>query len=75
MVDNYENLICYAAANDGNCSIPSKYPPNQPLSNWVNTQRMNKKNKDGGKGNMTDEQVQKLENIGFKWNVYSPKKK
>ncbi|GFH61991.1 hypothetical protein CTEN210_18467 [Chaetoceros tenuissimus] len=55
-------------AQYGHCNVPSIYEPNKSLGFWVGTQRKQyNRMLEGAKSNMTEERVEKLENIGFEW--------
>jgi len=52
----------------GHCDVPQTYPPNPKLGVWVNKQRVEHKNLDDGKiSTLTDERLERLEGIGFRW--------
>ena len=52
------------------CVVPKRYPPNKTLGTWVDTQRQaHRKKKEGKQSQITPERIQKLEEIGFVWNV------
>jgi len=70
--DRYEELVIYAK-EFGNARVPTKFPANQPLGNWVNKQRSNYKKFLNGNAlsGITKEQIQLLDNIGFEWSVIS----
>ena len=54
----------------GNCKVPTKYKENKSLGVWVQEQRRNYKLVKQGKKprySMTDEQIEKLDEIGFHW--------
>ena len=67
--ERYEELKDFKD-QQGHCNVPHKYQPNKALGNWVQKQRQNYKLMlEGSKsGRMTEERVEKLENIGFEWN-------
>ena len=71
--DRYNELIEYKKANPkDDCNVPQKYPPNPKLGRWVGTQRQRRKNFDkGDKSAMTQEQIDKLDEIGFLWDASS----
>ncbi|MCM2535180.1 Helicase associated domain protein [Neobacillus pocheonensis] len=56
------NLLVHFKKENGHCNIPLRYIKNEQLGKWVNTQRQNYKNKQ-----LTEDQIQKLNNIGFSW--------
>ena len=50
--------------------VPTKYSTNPALGRWVSTQRSQYKLfVDGEKSTMTQERVERLNSIGFVWNV------
>ena len=58
----------------GNCNVPSIFPPNQALANWVRNQR-SKFNSIGSNGRKSTsierEEFNELKKIGFTWSVSS----
>ena len=48
--------------DNGNCNVPTKWPDNQSLGQWVNNQRAFKKN-----GRLSEERIARLESLGFVW--------
>lgn len=57
-------------AEYGHCDVPTKFPPNEKLANWVCRQRIQHKRFSLGKqSSMTPERFASLEAIGFKWKV------
>ncbi|MFY0691510.1 MAG: helicase associated domain-containing protein [Paracoccaceae bacterium] len=57
----YSELIRYKEAH-GDCNVPRSWSENEPLANWVSTQRVA-----GKRGRLTDERRRRLEAIGFKF--------
>ena len=58
---------------NGHCNVPSRYPPNAPLSTWVKCQRRQYKLfKEGKSSNITQDRIEKLKEIGF---VFVPRAK
>ena len=56
----------------GNCLVRYAHPT---LGSWVSTQRQNyKKMKEGNRSHMTQERIDLLTSIGFKWTVHGEKK-
>eukprot|EP00985_Skeletonema_marinoi_P016979 scaffold9241_cov135-Skeletonema_marinoi.AAC.2 len=52
----------------GHCDVPQTYAPNPKLGVWVNKQRMEQKNReDGNISTLTDERLERLQSIGFRW--------
>jgi hypothetical protein len=50
----------------GHCNVPRRYKLNQPLANWVYTQRYQyKMYRDGKPSTMTATRIQQLEELGF----------
>ena len=63
----YQELIEYRRVH-GDCCVPISYP-NKKLANWVSNQRRKYSWKRTGKrSEMTDEEVDLLNKIGFVWN-------
>lgn len=64
----YEELCRYKNEH-GDLNVPGTLDsPYKPLYTWTNTQRYRKKGKEGYQP-LTEEQILKLESIGFKWDV------
>ncbi|CAJ1954452.1 unnamed protein product [Cylindrotheca closterium] len=58
----------------GNCSVPSHYPKNPPLSAWVKCQRRQyKRFIDGESSSMTVDRFAALDKMGFIWKVRGAK--
>jgi hypothetical protein len=53
----------------GNCDVPSIWPENPHLANWVANQRHRRKT-----GALSPERVKKLDALGFAWAVYGKAK-
>mmetsp|Transcript_4222 Transcript_4222/g.5937 ORF Transcript_4222/g.5937 Transcript_4222/m.5937 type:complete len:439 (+) Transcript_4222:42-1358(+) len=52
----------------GHCDVPQTYAQNPKLGVWVNKQRMEHKNReDGNISTLTDERLERLQGIGFRW--------
>jgi len=52
----------------GHCRVPKGYSKDKELANWVRNQRLEEANmKRGKKTRMTQERIQALEELGFKW--------
>jgi len=62
--ERFKELIQFNEEH-GHCNVPQKYKANPELGLWVTTQRTAKKNQNGKK--ITEEQINRLEGIGFKW--------
>jgi Helicase associated domain len=60
----YQRLTKYKAKH-GDCNIPSAFPSDPDLANWVANQRHRKKI-----GSLSADRVRKLDEIGFLWAVY-----
>lgn len=52
----------------GDCAVPTDYPQDQALSDWVANQRHRNR-----KGKLSADRFKKLEEIGFNWSVYKTK--
>ncbi|KAL7441549.1 hypothetical protein ACHAXM_008119 [Skeletonema potamos] len=64
----YEALIQYRK-RFGHVNVPWQWKENVALAQWVNSQRKKYKDlMDGKRNNLTDEQINRLNLIGFKWN-------
>ena len=54
----------------GHANVPWRWIHNRPLAHWVVTQRNKYKAlKDGKQTNLTQEQIEKMESIGFSWST------
>jgi hypothetical protein len=53
--------LCHFKAQHGHCNVPSRYPENKSLANWVHNVRSRL---------LTQEQVRQLKELGF---VFHPK--
>jgi len=49
-------------AQHGHANVPTKYPPNQLLGNWVSNTRIARK-----KGQLSAKRIQELDALGFLW--------
>ena len=71
-MDRLTELRDYLQVN-GHCNVPSRYPPNAPLSTWVKCQRRQYKLfKEGKNSNITQDRIDKLIELGF---VFAPRAK
>ena len=58
----------------GDCNVPIAYPDNPGLATWVKNQRTEyRKWTKGQKTSMTEERFQKLQDIGFQWQLRKPR--
>lgn len=65
----YQELQRYHSLH-GNCDVATKYQANPALGRWVSTQRSEyKKFKKGRSKHMTQLKIDKLELLGFKWEM------
>lgn len=65
----YEELKQFHA-QQGHCDVPTKYKENQALGRWVSTQRSEfKKFQEGRSKHMTNERIDKLNRLQFKWEM------
>mmetsp|Transcript_34745 Transcript_34745/g.42491 ORF Transcript_34745/g.42491 Transcript_34745/m.42491 type:complete len:566 (+) Transcript_34745:52-1749(+) len=56
---------------EGHCNVPPNFTENPILSAWVHTQRVAyHKYKNGHDSPITTERIEKLEKLGFEWNVF-----
>ncbi|MEP2777532.1 MAG: Helicase associated domain protein [Luteolibacter sp.] len=60
-VEMYSRLRSYWERN-GDCRVPSKWPKDLKLANWVQTQRAKK-----AEGKLSKERISKLEELKFEW--------
>ena len=68
-MEKYHELREYKNQH-GNCDVATKYSPNPALGRWVSTQRSEyKKFRDGTSKHMTQEKINKLNRLGFKWEM------
>jgi hypothetical protein len=57
------------------CNVPSNYSENKCLSTWVKCQRRQMKLfREGKPSNMTPDRIEKLESLGFEWELRSYRK-
>mmetsp|Transcript_27802 Transcript_27802/g.43734 ORF Transcript_27802/g.43734 Transcript_27802/m.43734 type:complete len:752 (-) Transcript_27802:44-2299(-) len=67
--DRYEELKQFKDTN-GHCNVPKQYPMNPALGYWVNEQRSQyRRFVDKKTSYMTEDKVQALKKIGFKWSM------
>ena len=64
--ERFKQLKEYKEKN-GHCRVPKKYKANPQLGNWVSTQRYLYKKKNQDRETITEEQINRLEGIGFVW--------
>ena len=62
--NHFQRLVEYKEKN-GHTMVPTNYPDDIQLGNWVRNQRLNFKNR-----GITDERKRKLNEIGFMWVFY-----
>jgi hypothetical protein len=65
--DRFKQLEAYKASN-GDCNVPKKYALNPQLGKWVDNQR-------GRKGSLSEDQIKRLNVLGFAWSLRSKKRK
>lgn len=63
----FQELVDYKSQH-GNAAVPSNWPENQELANWVGRQRHASK-----AGKLDDEKVRLLESSGFVWSIIAPR--
>ncbi len=72
--EHFENLVEFKAKY-GHCNVPHRYKENPSLGNWCNNIRTSWRiMKDGGTPSsykLTMDQIRRLDEIGFRWRVYS----
>lgn len=67
--EKYNELRLYKT-QVGNCDVATKYGPNPALGRWVSTQRSEyKKFNDGVSKHLTQQKIDALNLIGFKWEM------
>ena len=67
--EKYQELLRYKERH-GNADPPTKYAANPALGRWVSTQRSQYKQfREGLQTHMTQQRVDMLNRIGFKWNM------
>lgn len=79
--DNFEKLVQFQKEHEGSTLVPTKSHPDRNFSSWVANQRYEYKlwqeskrtGKELKKGGLTQERVDKLNSIGFVWNVFDEK--
>lgn len=54
--------LCHYKEQHGDCCVPTKYPPDPKLGNWVQTQRQ-------CQDNLTEERRRRLDGIEFAWSL------
>ena len=65
--DQFQELMDYKR-RFGNVNVPWQWKENNVLAQWVNTQRKKYKDLIGGKkSSLTEEQINKLNSVNFKW--------
>ena len=65
LVSNWEemfNMLVEYKNKYGNCNVPTRWPENPKLANWVAKQR-----RDSRKGKLVKDRTKRLNNIGFSW--------
>ena len=67
----FNELVAYKDAHGGSCNVPNRYAENPQLGTWVDTQRTQYKKfqQDPSTSQMTQERIERLESIGFEWNL------
>jgi hypothetical protein len=69
--ERYQELRQFQQVHD-HCSVPSHWPQNPPLAQWVKRQRYQYKlNNEGHYSTMTEERQKLLEELGFVWDSHS----
>jgi hypothetical protein len=64
--------LCAFQKEYGHCCVPSDWPQNQSLAQWVKRQRYQyKKKKEGQHSNMITEREQALGELGFVWDSHA----
>lgn len=69
--DRFQDL-CKFREEYGHCCVPSHWPQNPPLAQWVKRQRYQSKLRGEGRhSTMTEERKDALDNMGFVWDPHS----
>ena len=69
-MERYAELVDFKKKH-GHCLVPNTFKENPPLAEWVKRQRYQYKLRNLGEHNsMTEERIQKLEQLGFVWNSH-----
>jgi hypothetical protein len=64
--------LCKFRQDYGHCCVPSHWPQNPPLSQWVKRQRCQyKRKKEGQHSTMTEDRNKALEQLNFVWDLHS----
>jgi hypothetical protein len=65
----FSELVQYRSEH-GDCNVPTKYAANPALGRWVSTQRSQYKHfLSGYRTQMTSDRMDRLNAIGFRWNM------
>jgi glutaredoxin len=68
--DHLQELTIYKQENNGSTNVPRLFPSNQPLGNWVMTQRHQYKLFEANKKSaMTKERIESLNKLDFEWST------
>ena len=67
--EKFNQLLAFKEKH-GHCNVPQKYTENKALGSWVCGQRERKRGKKKRASPITQHQIQRLEEIGFIWNVH-----
>mmetsp|Transcript_20126 Transcript_20126/g.30836 ORF Transcript_20126/g.30836 Transcript_20126/m.30836 type:complete len:419 (-) Transcript_20126:68-1324(-) len=74
--DRYAGLLEYKRVH-GDCKVPKNFTDDPGLGKWVDRQRQNyramKRGKKANNTKITSERINKLESIGFVWNIREEK--
>jgi Helicase associated domain len=72
--DNWEALfsllVAYRKAH-GDCEVPRAWQENPRLGVWVHTLRRQKRGKQERLGELSNEQIRRLDDLGFEWNPHN----
>jgi glutaredoxin len=67
-VERRKELATYKQQHNGSTNVPQHHLPNQPLANWVNTQRIQYKLfQENENSHMTTERIKSLNELDFEW--------
>lgn len=66
----FSSLVAYQKAH-GDCNVPRAWKENPRLGVWVHTLRKQKRATQKRSGELSKEQIRRLDDLGFEWNPYT----
>ncbi|PYK19450.1 MAG: hypothetical protein DME55_04750, partial [Verrucomicrobia bacterium] len=66
----YSSLVAYQKAH-GDCEVPRVWQENLRLGVWVHTLRKQKRGKQKRLGELSKEQIERLDDLGFEWKPHT----